>query len=60
MDSLKSNHFCIGVKRGGEYVCGGDADEDAKGKAVELLVEAVRRVQRWRVWGFLVDRGGNG
>ena len=50
VDLLKSNHFCTGVKRGKEYVCGGEADENAKGKAVELLDEAIRRMLHWRVW----------
>ena len=49
-DSLRRNHFCIGVKRGNEYQCGGDANEDAKSKAVELLIEAVIRILRWKVW----------
>ena len=49
-DSLRRNRFCMGVKRDGEYVCGGEADENVKGKAVELLSEAIRRMQRWRVW----------
>ena len=50
VDSLKSNHFCTGVKRGREYVCGGDADENAISKAVDLLIEAIRRITYWRVW----------
>ena len=49
-DSLRRNRFCQGIKRGGEYVCGSEANEDARGKAVDLLVEAVRRILRWRVW----------
>ncbi len=50
MGLLWRNRFCIGVKRDNEYRCGGDAGEDAKSKAVELLVEAVERMRRWRVW----------
>ena len=50
VELLRRNRFCMGVKRGGEYVCGGDAGKDAKRKAVELLTEAVRRILRWRVW----------
>ena len=38
---LRRNRFCIGVKRGNEYRCGSEANEDAKSKAVELLAEAV-------------------
>ena len=49
-EALRRNRFCQGVKCGKEYRCGGDAGEDVKSKAVELLVEAVRRMQRWRVW----------
>ncbi|WP_054850262.1 hypothetical protein [Vulcanisaeta sp. JCM 14467] len=47
---LRRNKFCMGVKRGGEYVCGGDAGEGAKDKAVGLLSEAIERIRRWRVW----------
>ena len=50
VELLKSNHFCMGVKRGNEYRCGGDAGEDTKSKAVDLLIEAVKRMRRWRVW----------
>ena len=50
MDSLRRNKFCIGVKRGREYRCGGDANENAINNAVDLLVEAVNRMLRWRVW----------
>ena len=48
--SIRRNHFCMGVKRGKKYVCGGDANEDAINNAVDLLIEAVNRIQRWRVW----------
>ena len=47
---LRRNRFCIGVKRGNEYVCGGEASEEERGKAVDLLVEAVGRILKWRVW----------
>lgn len=47
---LRRNYFCIGVKRGKRYVCGGDADEDSVNNAVELLDEAVRRILKWHVW----------
>ena len=50
-DSLRRNHFCIGVKRGNEYQCGGDANENAINNTVDLLIETVNRIQRWRVWG---------
>ncbi|GAB6944900.1 hypothetical protein [Vulcanisaeta sp. JCM 14467] len=50
MGLLWRNKFCTGVKRGSEYRCGGEADENAVNKAVELLIEAVNRIQRWRVW----------
>ena len=49
-EALRRNKFCIGVKRGNGYRCGGETNEDAKSKAVELLNEAVRRIWRWRVW----------
>ena len=49
-ESLMRNKFCIGVKRGNRYVCGDDANEDSKSKIVGLLSEAIRRIQRWRVW----------
>ena len=50
IELLMRNHFCIGLKRGKKYICGGDANEIAKSKAVELLVETINRIQRWRVW----------
>ena len=50
VDLLKSNHFCTGVKRGREYRCGGEADENAINNAIDLLVEVINRTQRWRVW----------
>ncbi|GAB6943765.1 hypothetical protein [Vulcanisaeta sp. JCM 14467] len=50
MELLWRNRFCQGVKRGGEYVCGGEADENAVNKVVELLGEAVGRILKWRVW----------
>ena len=50
MELLRRNRFCMGVKRGNEYRCGGEADEVAKSKAVNLIVEAIRRMRRWRVW----------
>ena len=51
-DSLRRNYFCIGIggDRGKRYVCSGEADENAIDKAVDLLVEAVRRMLRWRAW----------
>ena len=48
--SLRRNHFCMGIKRGKKYVCGDNADEDSVNRAVELLIEAVRRILRWKVW----------
>ena len=50
IELLMRNKFYIGVKRGKEYVCGDNANEDAKSKAVELLSEAIKRILRWRVW----------
>ncbi|GAB6944980.1 hypothetical protein JCM14467A_17620 [Vulcanisaeta sp. JCM 14467] len=50
VDSLRRNRFCIGVKRGGEYVCGGDASEEKRDKTVGLLAEAINRMLRWHVW----------
>ena len=50
VDLLRGNHFCIGVKRGKRYVCGGKTNEDAKSKTIELLNEAIERIQRWSVW----------
>ena len=51
VELLKSNHFCVGVKRGRKYRCGSDANElEVMDKAVELLSEAIERMQRWRVW----------
>ena len=47
---LRRIKFCIGVKRGSGYRCGGEAGEDAKSKAVELLVETINRILRWRIW----------
>ncbi|BDR93056.1 hypothetical protein [Vulcanisaeta souniana] len=47
---LRRNRFCMGVKRGREYVCSGEAGEDAVNKAVDFLVEAINRIQHWRVW----------
>ena len=47
---LRRNRFCMGVKRGKKYVCGGEADENAVNKAIELLSEAINRIQRWCVW----------
>ena len=44
VELLRRNRFCMGKKRGKKYVCNGNADENAVNKAVELLVEAVRRV----------------
>ncbi|ADN51766.1 hypothetical protein [Vulcanisaeta distributa] len=38
---LRRNRFCMGVKRGREYVCSGEAGEDAVNKAVDFLVEAI-------------------
>ena len=39
------NHFCIGVKRSNRYVYGDEAGEEEGDKAIDLLVEAVRRIQ---------------
>ena len=50
MELLRRNKFCRGIKRGREYVCGGEADEGTKSNAIELLAEAVRRILKWRVW----------
>ena len=50
MELLRRNRFCQGIKRGREYQCGDEANEDAKGKAIELLSEAINRMLRWRVW----------
>ena len=47
---LRRNKFCMGVKRGREYRCGGDAGESAISKAAELLIEAINQILRWRVW----------
>ncbi|WP_252901609.1 hypothetical protein, partial [Vulcanisaeta sp. JCM 14467] len=49
-DSLRRNRFCIGVKRGREYRCGGEADENAINNAIDLLIEAIKRLIHWRVW----------
>ncbi|WP_252900623.1 hypothetical protein, partial [Vulcanisaeta sp. JCM 14467] len=45
---LRRNHFCMGVKRGKKYVCGGEANEGAVSETVELLSEAIERIRRWR------------
>ena len=50
VDLLRRNRFCIGKKRGRRYVCGGEAGEGAKSRAVDLLTEAIERMRRWRVW----------
>ena len=51
IDSLRRNRFCMGIGgRGKGYRCGSDAGEDAKSKAVDLLIEAVNRILKWHVW----------
>ena len=47
---LMKNHFCRGVKRGRKYVCGDEASEEERDKAVELLSEAIERIRLWRAW----------
>mgnify|MGYP001773257582 CR=1 FL=1 len=47
VELLRSNHFCVGVKRGNRY---DNVDEDAVNNAVDLLDETVNRALRWCVW----------
>ncbi len=48
---LKKNRFCRGRQRRWKYVCGSkEISEEERGRAVELLVETVRRLVHWYVW----------
>ncbi len=48
---LRANHFCMGKRRGKRYVCGDDvSNPKVIDNAIELLIEAINRMLKWRVW----------
>ena len=50
VESLRTNYFRRGVKRGRKYVCNYSVDDtETISKAVDLLYEVVKRMLIWRV-----------
>ena len=48
---IRKNRFCYGVKVNKRYVCSGEVDDPKLlDETINLLVEAVNRILKWRVW----------